>query len=46
MSDMLSFTYAAESVVLRTERLVKQKGVEKCSHLMDMMRLFVYKAAD
>jgi len=30
MADMLSFTYAAESVVLRTEKLVKQKGVEKC----------------
>jgi len=29
MADMLSYTYAAESVVLRTERLVKQKGADK-----------------
>ena len=44
ISDMVMQSYAAESVVLRTEKLAKQKGAEKVEVQIAMAQLYVYHA--
>lgn len=46
VSDMIIQTYVAESVLLRTEKLVAMKGEEACADQLAMMRTFIYDAAD
>ena len=45
VSDMLIQTYAAESCVLRAEKLLTQKGKEKTKHHIELTQLFVHQAA-
>ena len=44
LADMVMETYAAESVMLRTEKLVKLKGEEKMARRVDMAQLYLYHA--
>ena len=45
-ADMVSYVYCAESVLLRTEKLVSEKGEEACALQLDMMRTYLFDAAD
>jgi hypothetical protein len=44
VSDMLIQVYAAESTVLRTEKLISQKGKEKYLNQLKLTELFVHRA--
>ncbi len=46
VSDMISYVYCAESVLLRVEKLVGMKGEEACALQLDMMRTYLFDAAD
>jgi hypothetical protein len=46
MADMIMHTYAAESVVLRTEKLVKNGGEEKNTDRIAMAKLYVFHAVN
>lgn len=46
LADMLIDIYMAESVVLRTEKMVKAKGEEAGIHYEDMMRIFLDDAME
>ncbi len=46
ISDMAIMTYIAESLQLRVEKLVGLRGEESCREQIDMVRLFIYDAAD
>jgi alkylation response protein AidB-like acyl-CoA dehydrogenase len=46
IADMIIQAYAAESVLLRTEKLVGIKGEASCSIQLDMMRVFINEAND
>ena len=46
MADMIMHTYAAESVVLRTEKLVKQGGEEKYADHIAMSKLYTFHAVN
>ncbi len=46
IADMLIDLYVGESVLLRTEKLVGIRGEQACAEQVDMMRLFLYNAAD
>ena len=45
-SDMLIEIYIAESTLLRTEKLAKNKGIENCKEQIAMAQLYLYKAVD
>ena len=45
-ADMLIEIYMAESVVLRTEKLAKNKGAENVKEQIAMAQLYLYKAVD
>jgi alkylation response protein AidB-like acyl-CoA dehydrogenase len=45
-ADMLIEIYLSESVVLRTEKLAKNKGRENVKEQIAMAQLYLYKAAD
>jgi len=45
-SDILIEIYMAESVVLRTEKLAKNKGAENIKEQIAMAQLYLYKAVD
>lgn len=45
-SDMLIQIYAAESAILRSERMAKKLGEEKAEFYIDMARLFLYNAME
>ncbi|HLA56547.1 MAG TPA: acyl-CoA dehydrogenase family protein [Flavobacterium sp.] len=45
-ADMLIEIYIAESVVLRTEKLAKNKGQENVKEQIAMAQLYLYKATD
>ncbi len=45
-ADMLIEIYMAESTVLRTEKLAKNKGAENVKEQIAMAQLYLYKAAD
>lgn len=44
LADMMIEGYVAESVLLRTEKLVSIKGEEACSHQIDMTRIYLHHA--
>ena len=46
LADILTNIYVAESMLLRTEKMVGIKGEEACSDQIDMTRIFFYDAAD
>ena len=46
LADILTNIYVAESMLLRTEKMVGVKGHEACSDQVDMTRIFFYDAAD
>ncbi len=45
-ANMIIEVYAAESALLRAEKLAKQKGEEQVSIEIDMTRLFLYRAVE
>ena len=46
IADMAIQTYNAESVLLRVMKLVDKKGEAACSEQIDIMRTYLYDAAD
>jgi alkylation response protein AidB-like acyl-CoA dehydrogenase len=46
ISDMLIDIYVAESILLRVQKLVAQKGEAACAVYIDAMRVFLFDAAD
>jgi alkylation response protein AidB-like acyl-CoA dehydrogenase len=46
IADVLIETYVAESVMLRTEKLVGIRGEAACEAQLAMMRTYIYDAAD
>jgi alkylation response protein AidB-like acyl-CoA dehydrogenase len=46
IADMLIETYVSESLQLRVEKLASEKGAESCGAQIDMMRVYLYDAAD
>jgi hypothetical protein len=46
IADMAIETFVAESNLLRTRKLVDQRGETACAFELDMMRVFLYDAAD
>jgi alkylation response protein AidB-like acyl-CoA dehydrogenase len=46
IADMAIETFNAESVLLRVMKMVEQKGEPACSYHLDMMRTYLYDAAD
>ncbi len=46
VSDMIIQTYAAESTILRTEKLMLSKGKDKIVHQMSMARVFLHEAVN
>jgi alkylation response protein AidB-like acyl-CoA dehydrogenase len=46
VADMAIQTYVAESLLLRVEKLAGQKGEEAVKEQIEMMKVFIYDAAD
>lgn len=46
LADMLIEVYAAESAMLRTEKLVSQKGEAACEQQINMTKLYMHRAAE
>jgi len=46
IADMVILTYLAESTLLRTEKLAAQKGQAAIPEQIEMLRVFLYDAAD
>lgn len=46
IADMLIVVYAAESTILRTEKLVSMRGEENCKIQIQMAKLYLYSATD
>ena len=46
IADMAIWTYQAESVMLRVEKLIAQKGEEACTVQIAMAKTYVYDTAD
>ena len=46
IADIIGSVYVAESTILRTEKLVSQRGEAACQGQLDMMRVYLYEAAD
>ena len=46
IADMASYVYVAESVMLRTEKLVSLRGAEACKGQLNMMRIYFVEAVD
>lgn len=46
IADMMIWTYTAESVLLRTTKLVELKGEDEAKERIDMMRVYIHDAAD
>lgn len=46
IADMLIEVYASESALLRTEKLISQRGEAACAYQMDMTRLYLNDAAE
>jgi len=46
LADMLMDTYAMESMLLRTEKIVAKQGEEKAQHAIDMTKVFINDAVN
>jgi len=46
LADVMIEIYAAESVLLRTEKLVSQRGEAACAAQIEMSRIYLYEAID
>ncbi|SEA87681.1 acyl-CoA dehydrogenase family protein [Pedobacter hartonius] len=46
IADMASYVYVAESVLLRTEKLVSLRGFEACEGQLNMMKIYFVEAVD
>lgn len=46
IANMVGEVYLAESTILRTEKLVKQRGEAACAGQLDMMRIYLHQATD
>lgn len=46
IADMVIEVYASESALLRTEKLISQRGEEACAHQKDMTLLYLNDAVD
>jgi alkylation response protein AidB-like acyl-CoA dehydrogenase len=46
IADMVIEVYASESALLRTEKLISQRGEEACAHQKDMTLLYLNDAID
>jgi hypothetical protein len=46
IADMAMVTFVAESALLRAEKLVDQQGEAACAFELDVMRTYLYDAAD
>lgn len=46
IADMASYVYIAESALLRTEKLVSQKGEAACAVQLDLLRIYLVEAVD
>jgi len=46
IADMASYVYVAESVMLRTEKLVSLRGAEVCTGQLNMMKIYFVEAVD
>jgi alkylation response protein AidB-like acyl-CoA dehydrogenase len=46
IADIVGYVYVAESTLLRTEKLVKQRGEAACGGQLDMMRIYLHEATD
>jgi alkylation response protein AidB-like acyl-CoA dehydrogenase len=46
IADMIITVYVAESVMLRVEKLVAKNGEANCGLQLDMMRTYIFDAAD
>ncbi|MDO1446240.1 acyl-CoA dehydrogenase family protein [Rhodocytophaga aerolata] len=46
IADMVIEVYATESALLRTEKLISQRGEEACAHQKDMTLLYLNDAVD
>jgi len=46
ISDMMADAFIAESVLLRTRKLVEQRGESACANQLDIMRVFVSDAME
>ena len=46
LADILIQIYTAESALLRTEKLISNRGEEACSYQIDMTRIYLYYALD
>ncbi len=46
IADMAILTFNAESALMRVIKMVKEKGEAGCSMELDMMRIYLYDAAD
>ncbi|MDG2331382.1 MAG: acyl-CoA dehydrogenase family protein [Flavobacteriales bacterium] len=46
IADMVNEVYLAESTLLRAEKMVSIRGEESCQEQIDIMRVFIYDAAD
>ena len=46
IADMASYVYIAESVMLRTEKLVSLRGEAACAGQLNMMRIYFVEAVD
>lgn len=46
LADMLIEVYAAESAMLRTEKLVGIKGEEACKQQINMTKLYMHRAVE
>lgn len=46
VADMVIETYIAESVLLRTQKLIDRQGAEACASQIAMTQVYVYEAAE
>jgi hypothetical protein len=46
IADMAILTFNAESALLRVMKMAKEKGEAACTTELDMMRIYLYDAAD
>ncbi len=46
VADIIGYVYVSESILLRTEKLVEQRGEEACKGQLDMMRIYLQQAVD